>query len=312
MKILISGASGFIGTNLVTYLYGNMPGVEFAFLGRKKTGKSGELRWEELTQKNFDGIDAVIHLAGLAHDTKNTLDDSAYYKVNYELTRLLYDYYLKSNAGKFIYVSSVKAVADSVDGVLTEEVHPSPVTAYGKSKLQAEDYIRQLSLGITHKSFYILRPSMVHGPGNKGNLNLLYKFAAKGLPYPLGAFNNKRSFLSIDNFCFVCKNLLTRNIESGVYNLADDEPMSVKELFSVIGETIGRKAQVLNIPKGLVSAMAGVGDVLKLPLNTERLNKLTEDYVVSNTKIKSALRIDKFPVSVREGITRTIASFNKY
>lgn len=312
MKIIISGATGFIGTNLVTYLRSYVPGVEFVFLVRKKTGKSGELLWEELTQKNFDGIDAVIHLAGLAHDTKNTLDDSAYYKVNFELTRLLYDYYLKSNAGKFIYVSSVKAVADSVDGVLTEEVHPSPVTAYGKSKLQAEDYIRQLSLGITHKSFYILRPSMVHGPGNKGNLNLLYKFAAKGLPYPLGAFNNKRSFLSIDNFCFVCKELLTRNIESGVYNLADDEPMSVKELFSVIGETIGRKAQVLNIPKGLVSAMAGVGDVLKLPLNTERLNKLTENYVVSNTKIKSALRIDKFPVSVREGITRTIASFNKY
>lgn len=312
MKILITGASGFIGTNLVTYLKRNVPGVEFTFLVRKKTGKSGELLWEEVTQKNFDRIDAVIHLAGLAHDTKNTLDDSAYYKVNFELTRLLYDYYLKSNAGKFIYVSSVKAVADSVDGVLTEEVHPAPATAYGKSKLQAEEYIRQLSLGVNDKSFYILRPSMVHGPGNKGNLNLLYKFAAKGLPYPLGAFDNKRSFLSIDNFCFVCKELLTRDIESGVYNLADDEPLSVKELFGVIGETIGSKAPVLNVPKGLVSAMAGVGDVLKLPLNTERLNKLTENYVVSNAKIKSALGINKFPVSVREGITRTIASFNKY
>jgi nucleoside-diphosphate-sugar epimerase len=310
VKILITGANGFIGTNLVAYLRDNVPGVEFLFLVRKKTGKPGELHWEELAQKNFDGVNAVIHLAGLAHDTKNTLDDSAYYKVNFELTRLLYDYYLKSKADKFIFVSSVKAAADSVEGALTEDVHASPVTAYGKSKLQAEDYIRQLSLGVQDKTYYILRPCMVHGPGNKGNLNLLYKFAAKGLPYPLGAFNNKRSFLSIENFCFVCKELLTRNIERGVYNLADDEPLSVKELFSVIGETIGRKAPVLNIPKGLVYAMAGVGDMLKMPLNTERLNKLTENYVVSNAKIKSALGIDKLPVSVKEGITRTIASFN--
>lgn len=305
----MTGTSGFIGTNLSAYLKANSPGVEFVCVVRKKTGKPGEVLWEDLSRSHFEGVNAVIHLAGLAHDTKNTQDDSAYYKVNFELTRLLYDYYLKSDAKKFIYVSSVKAAADSVEGVLTEDVQPSPVTAYGKSKLQAEDYIRQLSLGVEDKSYYIVRPCMVHGPGNKGNLNLLYRFAEKGLPYPLGAFNNKRSFLSIDNFCFVCKELLTRNIESGVYNLADDEPMSVKELFSVIGETIGRKAPVLNIPKGLVSAMAGVGSVLKLPLNTERLNKLTENYVVSNAKIKSALGIDKLPVSVREGIKRTIASF---
>jgi len=310
VKILVTGATGFIGTNLLPYLRQHIPGVEFLCLTRKKTGKPGELLWAELAQRHFDDVDGVIHLAGLAHDTKNTLDDSAYYKVNYELTKLLYDYYLKSNAHKFIYVSSVKAVADSVDGVLSEDVHPSPVTAYGKSKLQSEDYIRQLSLGVNHKSFYILRPCMVHGPGNKGNLNLLYKFAVKGLPYPLGAYNNSRSFLSVENFCYVCHQLLTRDIQSGVYNLADDEPMSVKDLFGVIGKAIGRKAPILNIPKPLVAAMAGIGTTLKLPLNTERLNKLTENYVVSNAKIKAALGVDKFPVSVREGIERTITSFH--
>ncbi len=310
MKILVTGATGFIGTNLLPYLRQHIPGVDFLCLTRKKTAKPGELVWEELAQRHFDDVDGVIHLAGLAHDTKNTLDDSAYYKVNYELTKLLYDYYLKSNARKFIYVSSVKAAADSVDGVLSEDVHPTPVTAYGKSKLQAEEYIRQLSLGVNHKSFYILRPSMVHGPGNKGNLNLLYKFAAKGLPYPLGAFNNNRSFLSVENFCYVCYQLLTRDIQSGVYNLADDEPMSVKELFGVIAKAIGRKAPVLNIPKPLVAAIAGIGTTLKLPLNTERLHKLTENYVVSNAKIKAALGVDKFPVSVREGIERTITSFH--
>ncbi|HEY9178606.1 MAG TPA: NAD-dependent epimerase/dehydratase family protein [Flavipsychrobacter sp.] len=310
MKILITGASGFIGTNLTAYLKAHYPVVEFVCIVRKKTGKPGEVLWEDLSQKHFEDINAVIHLAGLAHDTKNTQDDSAYFKVNFELTRLLYDYYLNSGAKKFIYVSSVKAAADSVEGILTEDVQPTPVTAYGKSKLQAEDYIRQLSLGVESKSYYILRPCMVHGPGNKGNLNLLYQFATKGLPYPLGAFDNSRSFLSVENFCFICRELLTRDIESGIYNLADDEPMSVKELFRVIGATIGRKTPVLNIPRSFVSAMAGIGNTLKLPLNTERLNKLTENYVVSNAKIKKALGVSALPVSVTDGIRRTIASFN--
>src|SRR5690606_31466401 len=102
----------------------------------------------------------------------------------------LYDWYLKSKATKFIYASSVKAIADSVEGELTEDTPARPLTAYGISKLKAEEYIQQLSLGMTSKAFYILRPCMVHGPGNKGNLNLLYKFVTKGIPYPLGAFNN--------------------------------------------------------------------------------------------------------------------------
>ena len=144
-------------------------------------------------------------------------------------------------------------------------------------------------MGRNDKAYYILRPCMVHGPGNKGNLNLFYKFITKGLPYPLAAFDNKRSFLSIENFSFIVKSLLSNKVESGVYNMADDEPMSTLQLFSTIAAASGRKEKVWRIPAKLVSWVARLGDTFKLPLNTERLNKLTENYVVSNKKIKSAL-----------------------
>lgn len=308
MKVLITGGTGFIGKNLQQYLEDNIPGIQFLHIVRTKTGKQCEWLWEELSAIPKD-IQAVIHLAGLAHDTKNTQDDTAYYKVNYELTKYLYDWYLKSEAKKFIYASSVKAVADSIQGELTEETPARPSTPYGISKMKAEEYIQQLSLGITDKSFYLMRPCMVHGPGNKGNLNLLYKFVNKGIPYPLGAFNNVRSFLSIDNFCFVCKELLTRDVPSGAYNVADDEPLSTNELVKTIADVSGTKPNVWNISQGIVNALAKMGDVFKLPLNTERLQKLTENYVVSNRKIKQALGIQSLPVKVREGIALTITSF---
>lgn len=308
MKILISGATGFIGTNLRSYLSQFLADVDFYLLVRTKTGAAKEIFWEDLETSKLNP-DAVIHLAGLAHDTKNTNDESQYYHVNFELTKLLYDWFLKTNATRFIYTSSVKAVADTVDGILTEEHKPDPVTAYGKSKLKAEEYIQQLSLGISNKKYFILRPSMVHGPGNKGNLNLFYKFVLKGLPYPLGAYDNTRSFLSVDNFSYVCSRLLTEDVKSGVYNIADDEPLSTKELFTIISDVSEKKANIWNVPKGIINAMARAGGLLKLPVNTERLDKLTENYVVCNRKIKSALNIDALPTTVKNGIIKTISSF---
>ena len=149
---------------------------------------------------------------------------------------------------------------------------------------------------------------MVHGPHNKGNLNLLYKFVSKGFPYPMGAFDNKRSFTSIENLCFIVKKCLEQNISNGIYNVSDDEPLSSKELVRLMGKTISKPARVLNLNKGLIVLLAKVGDFLKLPLNTHRLNKLTENYVVSNEKIKKALSID-LPISAVDGLTKTIKSF---
>lgn len=302
MKIVVTGISGFVGGNLQPYLNQN-----FNIQGISRKGKRDSLTYEMFLEENRP-YDAIIHLAGKAHDLKNTANDSEYYDVNYELTRQLYDQFLQSKAEKFIYISSVKAVADTVEGVLTEDVLPHPVTAYGKSKLMAENYI--LAHMPSDKQVYILRPCMIHGPGNKGNLNLLHGIVTKGIPYPLGAFKNVRSFLSVENLCFVINELLVqKNIPSGVYQVADDLSLSTNQVIELIGDSLGTKSRIWNVPCAWVNTLARLGNFLHLPLNTHRLQKLTESYVVSNAKIKQAIG-KELPVKTEEGLLRTFRSFN--
>ena len=154
-----------------------------------------------------------------------------------------------------------------------------------------------------------MRPCMIHGPGNKGNLNLLYGVVSKGIPWPLGAFENRRSFTSIGNLQEVIKGLLTKDVASGIYNMGDDEALSTNELIEVICGALGKKARIWRLPEGLMLFAARVGDWLHLPLNLERLRKLTENYVVPNAKIKAALGMTEMPVRAVDGLRETIKSF---
>ena len=292
MSIFITGSSGFVGINLLSYLKNKYQVNQYV--------RDSEL---EINQQ------FVIHLAGKAHDLKNSRYDIEYYNANTELTKKVFNAFISSKAQVFVFVSSVKAVADEVDIELTESNIPSPITHYGKSKLFAEQFI--LSKNIPEgKKVYILRPCMIHGPGNKGNLSLLFKLVSMGFPWPLGAFENQRSFCSIDNICYVIQQLLEReDIPSGIYNLADDEALSTNELIQIIASITHKKVNILNVSKKIIYAMARLGDILRLPLNTERLHKLTENFVVSNNKIKAALKIENLPVSSKEGLVKTIQSF---
>lgn len=313
MKLLITGVHGFVGTNLVQALSVDNTIYGLDIVAPMTDGVRFTFSWDFLEKPNeIPEVDAIIHLAGKAHDTKNQSAADVYFKVNTELTKKIYDYYLKSKAKKFIFFSSVKAAADRVEGEYVDEnVVPSPKGPYGESKIAAEDYIRskedeRIKQG---KETYILRPCMIHGPGNKGNLNLLYGVVKKGIPWPLGAFENKRTFTSIDNLCFIIKGLLTQDVESGIYNINDDEALSTNDLIEEICKSLGKKPRIWKLPKGLMNGMAMVGGLLHLPLNPERLQKLTENYVSSNAKIKKALGVDKLPVDAREGLKVTLKSF---
>jgi len=422
MKVLITGAFGFVGTNLSAYLAerghelwvldllrppsdrndeckteradarrnaqrstlnaqrSNMEtggaSVCLSENTERRSGKGAYVRcfgWDELDVIPWEEVDAVIHLAGKAHDTRNTSDPQSYFDVNVGLTKRVLEAWgggeettkdTKSTEGdavvvarqdaktqmKFVLFSSVKAVADRVEGVLTEDAVPAPRTPYGQSKLEAEELIRSslvhycgsalvaddqkvdgegqktegsgcetiggakptnalMNFRTNELSYYILRPCMIHGPGNKGNLNLLYGLAKKGLPWPLGAFENRRSFASVGNVCAVVEGLLKGDVEPGVYQVADDEALSTNELIGLMADTMDKRARIWRVPKGLMRILARVGDVLRLPLNSERLKKLTESYVVSNAKIKAALGWERMPVDAREGMRRTIMSF---
>ncbi len=324
MNILITGIHGFVGSNLVVALREHHTLYGLDIISPEKEGVVRTFSWNDIETTSFPmqylpQFDAIIHLAGKAHDTKNRSAAQVYFDINTGLTRKIFDFFLESKAKKFIFFSSVKAAADSVVGeVLTEDVIPAPVGPYGESKIAAENYILS-KLKVENgdwktdlyngKQVYILRPCMIHGPGNKGNLNLLYNVVRKGIPWPLGAFENRRSFTSVDNLCYVLEGLLTKEVASGIYHIGDDEALSTNELIALMCEAMGQKPHIWKLNRRMMEGCAALGTLLHLPLNTERLRKLTENYVVSNKKIKSALGIERMPVRAADGIMKTIKSF---
>ena len=324
MNILITGIHGFVGSNLVVALKERHILYGLDIVAPEKEGVVKTFAWEDIESTSFPmqrlpQFDAIIHLAGKAHDTKNQSVAQVYFDINTGLTQKIFDFFLESTARKFIFFSSVKAAADSVVGdVLREDVIPTPIGPYGESKIAAENYIldklknknEKLKLHDDRKQVYILRPCMIHGPGNKGNLNLLYSVVKKGIPWPLGDFENKRSFTSIDNLCYVVEGLLTKNVASGIYHMGDDETLSTNELIALMCEAMGKTPHIWKMNRKMMESCAGLGTLLHLPLNTERLRKLTENYVVSNEKIKAALDIEQMPVRAADGIMKTILSFS--
>lgn len=323
MKILITGVHGFVGSNLVRYLAPANEIYGLDIITPEKEGVVKTYSWDDLDAGRVPVVDAIVHLAGKAHDTKNQAAAEVYFKVNTGLTQKMFDYFLThSDIRKFVFFSTAKAAADKVEGALTEEVVPAPVGPYGESKIAAEKYILEMFKNYSlkfkdssevdsdkAKSVYIFRPCMIHGPGNKGNLNLLYNVVRKGIPWPLGAFENRRTFTSVENICFAVEGVLSKDVPSGIYNMGDDEALSTNELIEEICKSLGKKAHIWRLPKGLMNGVAKVGGWLHLPLNPERLRKLTENYISSNAKIKKALGVERMPVDAREGLKVTLESF---
>jgi len=317
--LLVTGISGFVGTNLYNSFDLDYRIYGLDIVSNNKVPQDRFMYWDNLQE--ITDLDTVVHLAGKAHDTLNTSMPEEYFNINVGLTKSIFQYFLKSQCKKFIFFSSVKAVTDSVKGdKLTEETVPDPKTPYGKSKLYAEEYIlnqfaqwrkEEKADGKDYewKKVYILRPGMIHGPGNKGNLNMLFSFQRKKLPWPLGAFENKRSYCSVGNLLFILKELIDRDIDSGIYQVVDDEALSTNELIRLISDSLGKRAIIWNVSPKLINMIAKMGDRIGMPLNTERLKKLTESYIISNQKIKNALGIKQMPIRAIDGMRTTIEFF---
>lgn len=301
MKIAVFGSSGFIGKNLVSSLQQNFDIEEISLRNSE---------WEKSLSRETN---VFINLVGKAHDHKGTATETDYYFANVNLAQNLFEAFKKTDAELFIHISSLAAL-EEFESVkpLVETDHCNPVSLYGKSKRKAEEWLLQQDLP-DGKKLIIIRPPMVHGPGDKGNLGLLYKIISKGIPYPLASFNNERSFISIGNFIFYIKQIIDKrnSINSGIYHIADDETVATNEIIEVIKKVENLKIPNISLPRFLVKGIARCGDFLPLPLNTKKLKKLTNNLLVSNQKIKNTLEIDKLPLTAKVGLEMTIKSFKK-
>jgi len=299
--VLLTGASGYVGSSLWGLLQDDF---RFAGLSRRPVGDM--ISYAELD--HLPPVDAVIHLAGMAHDVSGYASEQTYREANVDLTRRIFDDFLRSEARTFIFFSSVLAAADELPhGAVLTEAHPArPQSVYGRSKREAEEYLLQPLTEHPDKRVIILRPAMIYGPGNKGNMNLLVDLVKRRWPWPLGAFDNRRSFASIQNVAFAVKGILTGPVPSGIYHLADDEALSTNELVRLIAKSLGHKPWIWKLPRPLIRLAARLGDFLPLPLNSQRLRKLTGSFVVSNDKLKAALETEHMPASIRQAMLQTL------
>ena len=301
MKIAIFGSSGFIGKNLVKYLQQNNEVQEIS------------LRNPSWKNEVFTNTKVFINLVGKAHDHKGTATEKDYYFANVELAQQLFEIFKKSEAKLFIHISSLAALEEfESTKPLEETAESNPISLYGKSKREAEEWLLNEEL-TKDKKVIIIRPPMVYGPGDKGNLELLYKIISKGIPYPLASFNNERSFISIDNFNFYIQQIIQKNnqLENGIYHISDDESVATNEIIDIIQKVENIKVININIPKSMIKGLARIGDFVPIPLNTKKLKKMTNNLLVSNQKIKTALGIEKLPITAEHGLEKTIKSFKK-
>lgn len=299
-RVTISGASGFVGTNLGEDLKKRNMFVNEISL-RSKGWKS-----------DINKPDVFINLVGKAHDCNGESEEKDYYFVNVEKTKKIFEAFIDSTASMLIHVSSIAALQEieSLTPLIESEIC-NPVSIYGNTKKQAEDWLLGQKLP-KHKKVIILRPPMVHGPYDKGNLRLLFNLISNGVPYPLSSFDNRRSFISIDNFCFFIRQIIEKQelFDSGIYHVADDETISTKEIINIIKKVSGKKVLNIAIPKVLIRGVAKLGNYFPIPINSMRLNKMTSTLIVSNSKIKKSLQINKLPLSAEEGIYKTIQALN--
>lgn len=298
MRIAVFGGSGFIGNHLVSFLKGH---YDIKDISLRKP----------ISENTVFNSDILINSIGKAHDHSGIAKDADYIYANFELAKEVFKLFIASSAKLFVHISSLAALEEiESETSLTEIDKCNPISIYGKSKRLAEKWLLEQDLP-ADKKLIIIRPPMVHGAGDKGNLGLLYKLISKGIPYPLASFNNQRSFLSLDNFCFFVEQIIEKQdkIESGLYHISDDEVVSTIEIIEIIKTVTNSNVPNVMLPKLIVKFVAKIGDVLSLPLNTIRLKKMTSILVVSNQKIKTTLGISKLPYTAKEGLEKTIRSF---
>ena len=286
-NILVTGASGFVGSVLVPFLAAAGHHVRAA--SRNPSSAVAGERIESVVcpdlaaMREIDwhvllaGIDIVVHLAGIAH---YPLPESVDYdQVNRGAAVTLAKACLRHSVRRLIFLSSIAAqTGAAADNILTEANEPRPETAYGRSKLAAELEIANLGVPFT-----ILRPVIVYGPTASANIRLLMWLAASPWPLPFGALGNRRSLLAVENLalaimhCFDGPDTLNQT-----FIVADREPITITDMFIVMREAAGRSSRLISVSPSAIKALitaAGMGEFWQ---------RIGRELVVSSAKLENA------------------------
>jgi nucleoside-diphosphate-sugar epimerase len=315
-RVLVTGATGFVGTELCATLAGL--GLEVRAMARRPLAASDDritvvtasLDDDAAVRHALEGVDAVIHLAARVHVLRESLADpaAAYHQVNVEGTRFLAERAADAGARTFVLMSTVKVMGESSPIPWTEAMPPAPADPYAESKLRAEQVVREIAKARgLHAP--VLRPPLIYGPGVKGNMKRLFAQVDRGLPLPLAAVRNQRSLLYLGNLCAAVPLVLEPSPATDrVFFLSDGRDLSTPELIRLIAAALGRPARLLPVPPGLFRLAGRAGDLIDrrrpFPVTTQTVQRLLGSLAVDSTAFSTATGY-RPPHSVEAGLRAT-------
>lgn len=310
-KILVTGATGFVGKSLVPALQSAGYDVLCAVSKKVDWLKANQIvvgRIESVRDWSafLEGVDIIIHLAAKVHVMKNNVSVDEFCAVNSIATKNLAEQAARCGVKRFIFLSSIKVNGEVTlpNRPFTEEISTKPEDPYGQSKFLAEQNLQEISK-TTKMELVILRPSLIFGPGVKANFLKMLQLVDKGWPLPFKAVHNKRSFIFIDNLISAISLVVHEpRAANQTYLVADDDSWSLSELLSSLASKMNIKLRLFSIPGLLI--------FLKLLGLTSLSNRLFGSLEVSNAKIKSQLDWTP-PITSAEGLNRTVKWYqNEY
>jgi nucleoside-diphosphate-sugar epimerase len=286
MKVLVTGASGFVGRALVTALATSNHRVRAAIRRRERYDVTddvdivclGDLTAPIDWAPALADIEAVVHLAGIAHVGQD-VPESLYDRVNHLATAELARAARRAGVARLVFVSSIRAQSGpTADHVLTEADEPRPTDPYGRSKLAAETAVRDCGV-----SFTILRPVLIYGPGVGGNFAALMRLAALPLPLPFASFHNRRSLLDRDNMIGAIQFVLENPVaDRQLYVVADPKPISLAEIIAWLRRGLGKHPGLLPVPPAVFKML------LRLLARNDMWDRLGGSLVVAPEKLIAA------------------------
>lgn len=306
MTVLLTGASGFVGEALARRLLEQ--GRKTRALGRTRPKVAveffeGSIGDRQLSSQALQHVDCVVHLAARAHQLRDNSADplESFRAANCKLSEELAAQAVEAGIRRFVFISSI-----GVNGAVTrdgcpfsEESKPEPHSAYARSKFEAEQALQALAES-SAMELVIIRPPLIYGPSAPGNFASLMSWVAKGIPLPLGAINNRRSLIGIDNLVDLIICCIDHPAAANqVFLAGDGEDISTSDLFRGVAAAMGRPARLIPVPTGLLRLSANA--LGKKAVAQSLLDSLQVDI----SKARDLLDWTP-PVSVKEGLKRCV------